>query len=179
MRKIQAFIIMNGVGRWFIVAKISIYGFDSYAKKLKNLSDQIVKIEGDAIYNAADVVADEVRKGIHWINPGSSSGNESEYEYQRRVKQIEGLEKSFGIAELRDDNGFKNVKLGFEGYNDVKTKKHPNGQPNPMIARVFNSGTSFSSKQPFFDIAIRNSRNRATKVMKETVENEIDNVMKG
>ena len=28
-----------------------------------------------------------------------------------------------------------NVKLGFDGYNGMKTKKYPKGQPNVLLAR--------------------------------------------
>ena len=160
------------------MAKITFYGFESYEKKLRDLSANIEQIEGEAIYLAAKEVADEVKAGIHWLNAGSLSGKETPEETERREKQRQGLLESFGISPMEEENGFKNVKLGFDGYNSVRTPKYPNGQPNVMVARIFNSGTSFSSKQPFFDNAIRLTRNKAKKIMKETIEAAIEEKMK-
>lgn len=160
------------------MAKITFYGFESYEKKLQDLSKDIERIENEAIYLAAKEVADEVKAGIHWLNAGSLSGKETPEETERREKQRQGLLESFGISPMEEENGFKNVKLGFDGYNSVRTPKYPNGQPNVMVARIFNSGTSFSSKQPFFDNAIRLTRNKAKKIMKETIEGAIEEKMK-
>ena len=86
--------------------------------------------------------------------------------------------ESFGIAKMQDDHGFRNVKIGFDGYNEVKTKSFPNGQPNVMVARIFNSGTSFSSKQPFFDKAVRATRSTAKQKMIEVAEKELEKIAK-
>ena len=47
------------------MAKITFYGFESYEKKLQDLSKDIERIENEAIYLAAKEVADEVKAGIH------------------------------------------------------------------------------------------------------------------
>ena len=158
------------------MARIKIYGFKKYEEQLENLSRSISEIEGKAIYEGAGLVADAVREGIDSIK---TDGN-STWEKTRREKQNQGLKDGFGIAPLQDDNEFLNVKLGFNGYNSsVETKKFPNGQPNAMVARVFNSGTSVVTKQPFFDEAVRKMRKPAQEKMKEVFENEIDEIMKG
>lgn len=158
------------------MARIKIYGFKKYEEQLENLSRTISEIEGHAIYEGAGLVADAVREGIDSIE----TGGDSLWEKKRREKQKQGLKEGFGIAPLRDDNGFLNVKLGFNGYNSgVTTKKFPNGQPNVMVARVFNSGTSHNKKQPFFDKAVRKMRKPAQEKMKEVFEKEIDEIMKG
>ena len=54
------------------MAKITFYGFESYEKKLQDLSKDIERIENEAIYLAAKEVADEVKAGIHWLNTGST-----------------------------------------------------------------------------------------------------------
>ena len=166
------------MGSGWLMAKITFYGLAEYEKKLQNLSVNIERIENEAIYLAAKEVADGIKAGINSLNPGSSSGKETEAEYKRRVKQKEGLSESFGISPMQNDNGFRNVKLGFDGYNSVRTPQYPSGQPNVMVARVFNSGTSFSNKQPFFDNAIRATKNKAKKIMKDTVESAIEQEMK-
>ena len=156
------------------MAKITFYGFDDYAKKLEGLAREISSIEGEAIYLAAGAVADEIKASIDVIHPVGTS------EYDRKTMEIqkEGLKDGFGIASLRDDGGFRNVRLGFDGYNKIKTKKYPKGQPNIMIARSINSGTSWRAKQPFFDKAVRRARAKAEEIMKTTVEGKIDQLMK-
>lgn len=157
------------------MANIKIYGFKKYEKQLEDLSRNISEIEGQAIYESAKVVADAVRDGID----GLKTDGRKPYERKRREKQKQGLQESFGISPLRDDNGFLNVKLGFNGYNSrVETKQFPNGQPNAMVARVFNSGASGVTKQPFFDKAVRRMRKPAQERMKQVLEDEIEKIMR-
>lgn len=154
------------------MAKITFYGFDDYALKLQHLEKKISQIEGEAIYSAAGIVADEVKASIDEIH--------AEYAYEIRTVEVQkkGLKEGLGIATIRDDGGFRNVRVGFDGYNDVKTRKYPKGQPNIMIARSYNSGSSWRSKQPFFDKAVRRVRAKAEEIMKTTVEGKIDKLMK-
>lgn len=156
------------------MAKITFHGLSEYITALERLSRDISEIEGQAIYESAKVVADAVREGID----GLKTDGRKPYERKRREEQKKGLQESFGISPLRDDNGFLNVKLGFNGYNSVETRKFPNGQPNAMVARVFNSGTSHNKKQPFFDKAIRATRQKALEKMKERLEQGIEQEMK-
>ena len=78
---------------------------------------------------------------------------------------------------MRNDNGFYNVKIGFDGYNSVKTKTWPQGQPNMMVARAVESGTSWMQKQPFMRKAEQSSRSQCEKVMSETVDKEIEKII--
>lgn len=156
------------------MAKITFHGLSEYITALERLNRNISEIEGQAIYESAKVVADAVRDGIN----GLKTAGRKPYERKRREEQKKGLQESFGISSLRNDNGFLNVKLGFDGYNSVETRKFPNGQPNAMIARVFNSGTSHNTKQPFFDKAIRATRQKALEKMKECLEQGIEQEMK-
>ena len=84
----------------------------------------------------------------------------------------------FGISHIQDDDGFVNVKLGFDGYNGTRTKNYPKGQPNVLIARAVNSGTTFRKKTRFVDKAVSSSRKAAEKAMDETCNREIEKIMK-
>lgn len=95
----------------------------------------------------------------------------------KKLQKI-GLEHGLGIAPLQNDNGFHNVKIGFDGYNLVKTKSHPNGQPNVMIARAVESGTSFSEKIPFVRNTLKKARNQAKKKMIKTFDEAIGKLLK-
>ena len=108
-------------------------GMDEYLQKLGNLELRAPESIGKAVYKGADIVADAVKANINNMPV--------EDQYSERITGIKsiqkiGLLKSFGIAKMRDDNGYYNVKLGFDGYNALKTKKYPQGQPNAMIART-------------------------------------------
>ena len=151
------------------MANIKFEGFENYAGIIKELEKHSRDIAGAAVYEGAKVVADKVKRQIDHID----SGNESDYEYERREKQKAGLRDSMGISAMRNDNGFLNVKVGFDGYNDIKTRKYPNGQPNAMVARIFNSGTSHNRKQPFFKNAVTESKKTAENAMAAAVDEKI------
>ena len=84
----------------------------------------------------------------------------------------------FGISRLKDDDGFVNVKLGFDGYNSTKTEKYPNGQPNVLIARSVNSGTTFRKKTKFVDKAVDSAKKAAEAAMDAACSREIEKIMK-
>jgi hypothetical protein len=65
------------------------------------------------------------------------------------------------------------------GYNNVITKKYPKGQPNNMIARSCESGSSSMIKQPFMRTAVNASRSRAEQKMAEILTAEIKKKMEG
>ena len=155
------------------MARISIYGLEELQKKLERTEKSITKIQGTAIYAGADVLADAIKSGIQNIRTDGPSASET----ARRKKQKQGLIESFGIAPMQNDNGFINVKLGFDGYNDVDTPSYPKGQPNAMVARMYNSGTSSLSKQAFFDKAVRSARNPAKKKVQQVLEDEINKLI--
>ena len=68
--------------------------------------------------------------------------------------------------------------MGFDGYNSVTTLKYPTGQPNVMVARMFNSGTSSMSKQAFFDQAVNASRAAAKNTAVQKIEQEFEKINK-
>lgn len=95
------------------------------------------------------------------------------------VGQKQGLIEGFGVSPLDNENGYINVKLGFSGYNNVKTKKYPKGQPNVLVARGIESGASDREKHPFIRTAVNKSKKPAVEAMKQTIDNDIEQKMKG
>ena len=71
---------------------------------------------------------------------------------------------------MRNTDGVYDVKMGFGGYNSVRTAKYPQGQPNALIARALESGTSFRSKNPFLSRAFNRAKNYSEETMKEVFE---------
>ncbi len=158
------------------MAKFEFRGIDEYIDKLDTLrtatKDAII---GRTTYAGAAIVADKVRAATEALAVGKDSDAAAG---AVTAAQKRGLLEGFGISKIQDDNGFINVKLGFDGYNSVKTKKYPNGQPNVLIARAVNSGTTFRKKTRFVDKAVAASRKTAEAKMAEVMDSEIEKIMK-
>lgn len=144
-------------------------GLDEYLAKLGNLEDEgYIK---QAIYPAAGVVANAVKNNIETLPEKHGSDGVTK-------AQKEGLLEGFGIAKFENDNGYVQVKLGFEGYNNQTSKKYPNGQPNAMIARSIEGGTSFSKPIRFISPAVRKTTAEAEQMMKTAIDKSIQSIMK-
>lgn len=154
------------------MAKWKFQGLDEYIAQLEKLTNDREYI-GPTIYEGAAVVADEMKKEINNIPV--------EMEYapaggkKRGITSVQkaGLQSGFGITKMKNDDGFYNVKLGFNGYNGQKTKKYPNGQPNSVIARSLVSGTSFRKKNDFVGRATRSKKAQAEMLMQKKLDDEI------
>lgn len=134
-------------------------GIDQYVQTLQNLEFQSEDMIGRAIYQGAKIVADAVKGNISRL-PSSV------------CKDVErdGLLDGFGVSKMQDENGYYNVKVGFDGYNADVTKKYPKGKPNSMIARAIEGGTSFQPKYPFVGPAVRATKDAAEKAMAEEID---------
>lgn len=148
------------------VLEISWYsgkGIDRYLSKLAEL-EKSGSIKA-AVYEGAAIVATNISSNIERL-PIRKSGE------VRGVtkKQKEGLKEGFGISPMRNDDGFVHVKLGFDGYNEQRSKKYPDGQPNAMIARSIEGGTSWSPKISFIREAVRASEYHAVVKMNDVID---------
>jgi hypothetical protein len=74
---------------------------------------------------------------------------------------------------MSDRNNQQSVKLGFDGYNDVVTDKYPSGQPNQLIARAIESGTSWLQPCHFMSKAQNANKAAVEAKMAETCDAEI------
>lgn len=157
-------------------------GLEEYEKMLSNLSSisAVRAICGEVIYAGADIVADAVREAIDSLPviDHRTHGTSANQLQGITSAQKKGLQEGFGITPMGEDNGVYNVKLGFDGYNSVKTAAYPQGQPNALIARSVNSGTSFRKKTQFVDKAARAAKAPAEKAMAETFDKKLEEAMK-
>lgn len=171
---------MNGCGRWN-VARIRFDGLKEYELKLSKLAGNTREIAENAIYEGAKIVADEVKTNLNALNATTQKlairayTNKVPTYITEEAKQ--GLIDSFGVTKVREENGYYDVKLGFDGYNKVVTKKYPKGQPNNMIARACESGSTSMIKQPFMREAVSSSKGRAEAKMAEILDKEIKKQM--
>lgn len=168
------------------LARIRFSRMKEYELKLSKLgdSDSIKKIAERAIREGADIVADEAKSRIKALK--SITSDEAISNWRAGVPGYitkpakKALIESFGVTPMKKDkDGVYNVKLGFDGYNDVKTKKYPNGQPNQLIARACESGSSAMIKQPFFRKAVQATKKRAEARMADILDKEINKHMGG
>lgn len=154
-------------------------GIDQYIQQLTNLEFQSPNIAGKAVYEGAKIVADAIKAEIESL-PVERPTKHSADEMTNAVTQSQkdGLRDGFGIAKMQQDGSFYNVKAGFHGYNGTRTGQYPGGQPNAMIARAVEGGTSFRRKNPFVSRAVRKSRAAAEKKMAQVVDEETKKLMK-
>lgn len=155
------------------MAKLKFKGLEEY----ENLLHRIYALTPDMIENTVkkggDVMADAMRSAIESIPVDNRRVKNGETLNGISTLQKDGLLESFGVAPVRNDDGYVNVKLGFDGYNGIHTEKYPRGQPNAMIARAVNSGTSFRQKYPFVDQTVREYKKRT----EDTMIKEFDKAM--
>ena len=173
-----------------LMAKFTIgKNFDKYLAKLENLKNMSPQICGKAVYEGAKIVADAAAESAASLKVtnaqwgGSYNGRDQGMQTGITAAQKKGLMSSksgggMGLSKMQNDNGFYHVKLGYSGYNSQITKKYPKGQPNAMIARSLESGTSFRKKDPFISRAVRRSRAQAEQKMAQVVDEETAKIMK-
>ena len=157
---------------------MSVKGLDAYMAKLSALEQSTDRVVREVIHDGAEIVADAIREGLErlptsehdgrpwWGTPGHLARGPS-------PEQKKGLIDSFGITRIdTDSRGFTNVHIGFDGYNSVTSTQWPKGQPNQMVARAVESGTSFMEANPVFKFRSRTARPKAQRAMKKRAEKE-------
>lgn len=161
------------------MAKITFPGLKDYELMLSRLEGVTDDMIGRAVYAGAGIVADAVKQGIQSLPVVTGYGTDTNpLPGGVTAAQKAGLLDGFGISKLQDDNGYLNVKLGFDGYNRTKTEKYPQGQPNQLVARGVESGTSWKQKKPFIRSAVTRSRKPAETEMKRVIDEEIEKITK-
>lgn len=152
-------------------------GLDDYIAELQKIGKDTDKACGSAVYAMAAVVADEVRKNIAALPAVPDTDGLKAYQEktdtQLTIKQKKGLLDGFGISREQTDNGYRHVKLGFDGYNDIQTRTYPNGQPNALIARATESGSSVRKKTPFIRPAVNRAKKQAIEAGQKAIDETI------
>jgi HK97 gp10 family phage protein len=151
-------------------------GLDTYISDLEKLAGPALEEDmRRTIYKGAAVVMDAVKDEAERLPTygGYRRGTEGNKVDGVSKAQKSGILKGLGIAKMRYDGAFLNAKIGADGYNTVKTKRWPNGQPNAMIIRSLESGTSFMKKNPFVTRAVRKVRERAEKAMSDEYDKQV------
>lgn len=160
------------------MATISFKNGDEYLAKISKLEAALKdEVCGAAIYGAAGIVADEIRSQLKAVPTDEGYGTASEPTRGPKAGQKEGLLDALGISSMEEKSGYYDVKIGFDGYNGIKTKRWPNGQPNQMVARSIERGTTWMKANAFVKRAMAATRKRALEFMKHSVDESIRKIM--
>lgn len=152
---------------------------EEYVDKLEKLRDEGREMIGVAIHTGAAVVADEMRSEIAALPVAQDFVKRED---KRKISTITSVQKrglldGFGIAKMRKDGDYYNVKLGFAGYNRQRTIQYPHGVPNSIIARSVVSGTYFRQKNDFVGRVVRRTKDRAETAMEIEFEKALKKLM--
>lgn len=161
------------------MAKVTANGAEIYLKQLQKLgadTDAMCKV---AVYEGAGVVADAVREGIKQIPDQDKPPKPEEGGIYAGLyaDQKKGLEEGLGVSSITQQDGVWSARVGFDGYNERKTHKYPNGQPNQMIAAATERGTAYRIKTPFIKKAVQKCRSQAEKAMENALDSEIQKII--
>ena len=159
------------------MARFQFNGMKEYAEYLQRIGANTREICGAGVYAMAEVVTDKIRANLDALPTVDEAEAVASYRGKKKANltssQKKGLQKGLGVSPMENDNGYWNVKVGFDGYNKVKTKKYPNGQPNVMIARATESGSSVREKMPFVRTAVTAATKPAIQAGQAAIDEEI------
>ena len=159
------------------MGKMTIKGLEEYMSKLTELGKNSIKICEDAVKVGGGIVADEVRTALQGLP-------EEEFRLLKESEKFTGVPKSqkkdlldcLGITPvITSRDGIINVKIGFDGYGSYRSKKYPNGIPNPLLARAIESGSSVRQKTPFIRKAVNRCKKRVLEEMGKSIESDMKN----
>lgn len=154
-------------------------GIDTFIADLNKLKDESEEICKRSAYEGARIVADSIRAEIESI-PVESEKEKRQKGYSTGLTRAQkagllkrGHNEGLGIARFRRDGDFINVKIGMSGYNTIRTKKYPNGQPNALIIRALESGTPFRARNPVITRGTNAARGAAEAAIQKQMDEEI------
>ena len=142
------------------MATITFPGLNIYAEEITKLGDKVPKLIDAALYEGAKVMAEATQKEISGLT-------------ELTAIQRFGLHDGLGVAHFWREGGATVTKIGFEGYNGVRTKRWPRGQPNAMIARSLIRGTSWLRANRFTARAAKKARQASIEAMQQRLDKNI------
>lgn len=116
------------------LAKFEAQGLDEYIAKLRDLGANIEGSCKRAVYPAAGMVIEAIK-----ANTPVDTG---------------GLRDSMALRTFVNEDGYVYTQVAFDGYDE-------HGHPNPVKARVLESGSSTRKKHPFIRPALNQVKARA------------------
>ncbi len=161
------------------MARMEIRGFDELELQLSKLGNP--EIAKEVVQAGAQPIADQIRKNLEGLP-------EDKFRYLKKNEVFTGVPKqqkqdlldSLGITPPDIDfDGNTNIKIGFDGYGKMSTKKYPKGVPNQLLARAVESGSSVRKKTPFIRKAVNKAKKLAEAEMQKKLDEKVEIIMKG
>ena len=161
------------------MAKMEIRGFDELELQLSKLANP--EISKEVVKAGAQPVADQIRKNLQGLPEDKFRRLKSDEVFTGVPKQQkQDLLNSMGITPPGVDfDGNTNIKIGFDGYGKIPTKKYPKGVPNQLLARAIESGSSVRKKTPFIRRGEGKSKKLAEAEMQKKLDEKIESIKKG
>ena len=154
------------------MARLQFKGLDTYIAQLEKAADKTTGLMKRAVFDGAAQVANAAHAQVAALPVVDEYTPPSKLPIRGiRQEQKQGLLAGLGLAKMRDDGGYINTHIGFDGYNSF-------GQPNSMIARSINSGSSTRAKIPFMQRAISASKGAAEGAMAARFDADIKSIIK-
>lgn len=154
---------------------------DALERNLRSLSNETERICKMALYDGAAVAADSLRKSVDRLDrvPDAAAMNAARRSEPTilSVSQKNGLREGLGISPMKIRGKTISVKVGFDGYNSVRTKRWPNGQPNVMVAASCEHGSSAMLEQPFIAPTFRAKSAQIQRAMVKTATDQITKIL--
>lgn len=160
------------------MARLQFEGIDRYVSQLEDMGQKSEGMIKRAVYDGAAVVLAEIKSQIASLpvvqtNPEPGKQMNGVFGYEK-----DGLMQGIGSSKMKNDEGFINTKIGFAGYNKLRSKKFPAGHPNVLIARAVNSGSSFRVKIPFVQRALTAAKAKAEAAMEARFDADTKDMLK-
>lgn len=165
------------------MAKIEMQGMEAWLSELRKLGEATTPVCEAAVFAGAAVVADAIKQSTQGLDRVTDAEALASYQAGTPTKisvtQKIGLVKSLGITKIRNKYGVISAKVGFDGYNDVRSKRWPHGQPNQMVARSCESGSSAMTKQPFVRPVVKRVQGAAEIEMERAADKKLKEILGG
>lgn len=162
------------------MATLKFKGTDELNEKLDRARNCVGGMIKRALYDGAGVLADTLRKETESLPEVKEGFVPKSNQPIRGVTsdQKRGLLSSLFIETMQEDGGRYSTHVFFTGRNQTKTKKYPDGQPNALIARSVNSGSSVRMKIPFVNRAVSKAKAKVEAAMQARLDSDLDKIMK-
>ena len=162
------------------MASFKCEGMEEFIETCIFTEKSLDRVIGRSIYPGAKIMSNAIKLATEGIPVNDRLFAFAAY-YGRMRKGITSRQKkalidSMGIAEIKKNRFGYNVKVGWDGYNDIVSERWPKGQPNAMIARSLNSGTSFLQKYPFVDVTVSANASKTVQAISDQFDKELDKI---
>lgn len=160
---------------------VDLYGMKNFQRNLRTLANDAQKVMKFSLFDGAAIAGDELRAAVNGLDRVTDAAAIQAWLHGVPtilcVSQKNGLRAGLGITPMKVNGKEISVKIGFDGYNQIATRRWPNGQPNQMIAASCEHGSSAMLEQPFIRPAYRSCAARIRSAMEAAAKKKIEEIL--